>query len=200
MAKQKSLKEAHEQGFLELSNWADLMIQRIKMNYEVQRIWPLGKGGGGPYKDYHIINAARRGKYRSTGESFTKQNLYSRVLAGAGGNTVAVDFFFRYYLFFVDWGVGKGQTKNEVPENGIPKMKKRYADWQFTGDRQRRPVVMGEYPARLLGQGSGTGGALWLGVQKGKRGFCGVLRTGIKKNKRLLITSGRLFFFGRFRK
>lgn len=143
MAKQKSLKEAHEQGFLELSNWGKLMIQRIKMNYEVQRIWPLGKGGGGPYKDYHIINAARRGKYRSTGESFTKQNLYSKVLAGAGGNTVAVDFFFRYYLFFVDWGVGKGQTKNEVPENGMPKMKKRYADWQFTGDRQRRPVVMG---------------------------------------------------------
>ena len=143
MAKQKSLKEAHEQGYLELSNWGELMVQRIKMNYEVQRIWPLGRGGGGPYKDYHIVNAARRGKYRSTGESFTKQNLYSRVLAGAGGNTVAVDFFFRYYLFFVDWGVGKGQKISDVPEKGMPKMKKRYADWRFTGDRQRRPVVMG---------------------------------------------------------
>lgn len=143
MAKQKSLKEAHEQGCLELSNWGELMVKRIKMNYEVQRIWPLGKGGGGPYKDYHIVNAARRGKYRSTGESFTRQNLYSQVVAGAGGNTVAVDFFFRYYLFFVDWGVGKGQKLPDVPENGIPKMKKRYADWRFTGDRQRRPVVLG---------------------------------------------------------
>lgn len=143
MAKQKSLKQAHEQGYLELSNWGELMIQRIKMNYDVQRIWPLGKGGGGPYKDYHIVNAARRGKYRSTGDSFTKQNLYSKVVAGAGGNTVAVDFFFRYYLFFVDWGVGKGQKLPDVPENGMPKMKKRYADWRFTGDRQRRPVVLG---------------------------------------------------------
>lgn len=143
MAKQKSLKEAHEQGYLELSNWADLMIQRIRMNYDVQRIWPLGKGGGGPYKDYHIVNAARRGKYRSTGESISEKNLYPKVLAGAGGNTVAVDFFFRYYLFFVDWGVGKGQKLPDVPENGMPKMKKRYADWRFTGDRQRRPVVLG---------------------------------------------------------
>lgn len=143
MAKQKSLKQAHEQGYLELSNWAELMIQRIKMNFDVQRIWPLGAGGGGPYKDYHIVNAARNGKYRSTGEAFLKQNLYSKVLAGAGGNTVAVDFFFRYYLYFVDWGVGAGQTINEVPENGIPKMKKRYANWRYTGDRQRRPVVIG---------------------------------------------------------
>lgn len=143
MAKQKSLKQAHEQGYLELSHWGELMIQRIRMNFEVQRIWPLGAGGGGPYKNYHIVNAARKGKYQSKGEAFLSRNLYSKVLAGAGGNTVAVDFFFRYYLYFVDWGVGVGQKIPDVPENGMPKMKKRYANWQYTGDRQRRPVVMG---------------------------------------------------------
>lgn len=143
MAKQKSLKEAHEQGYLELSNWGELMVQRIKMNFDVQRIWPKGAEGGGPYEDYHIINAARKGKYKSTGEAFLGRNLYSKVLAGAGGNTVAIDFFFRYYLYFVDWGVGRGQKVSEVPKAGIPNMKKQYANWQFVGDRQRRPVVLG---------------------------------------------------------
>lgn len=143
MAKQTSLNQAHEQGYLELSNWGELMIQRIKMNFKVQRIWPEGTGGGGPYKNYHIVNTNRKGRYHSTGSSFLKQNLYSKVVAGAGGNTVAVDFFFRYYLLFVDWGVGKGQPKYDVPENGIPNMKKRYANWRYTGDRQRRPVVLG---------------------------------------------------------
>lgn len=143
MAKQKSLKEAHEQGYLDLSYWKELMIQRIKMNFEVQRIWPLGPGGGGPYRDFCIVNDARKGAYRSTGEAFTKQNLYAKVVAGAGGNTEAIDFFFRYYLLFVDWGVGAGQDKMEVPRKGTIQMTKRYADWRGIGDRQRRPVVQG---------------------------------------------------------
>ena len=143
MAKQKSLKQAHEEGYLELSNWADLMIQRIKMNYQVQRIWPQGTGGGGPYRNYHIVNAARSDLYRSTGESILRRNLYAKVLAGAGGNTIAVDFFFRYYLYFVDWGVGVQQKLADVPENGLPNMKRRYANWRYTGDRQKRPVVLG---------------------------------------------------------
>lgn len=54
---------------------------------------------------------------------------------------MAIYFFFRYYLFFVDWGVGVGQKVPNVPENGIPKMKRIYAEWRYTGDRQRRPVV-----------------------------------------------------------
>ena len=143
MAKQKSLKQAHEDGYLELSNWADLMIQRIKMNYQVQRIWPQGTGGGGPYRNYHIVNAARSERFRSTGQSIERRNLYPQVLAGAGGNTVAVDFFFRYYLYFVDWGVGVQQKLADVPENGLPNMKRRYANWRYTGDRQKRPVVLG---------------------------------------------------------
>ena len=142
MAKQKSLKEAHEQGYLELSNWGELMVQRIKMNYNVQKIY---KGGNtGPYRDYWIVNMARRGDYRSTGESFNK--IYSKVHAGAGGNTVAIDFFFRNYLYFVDWGVGKGQKIPEVPRKGSlgkGAMKHIYAHWNGVGDRQRRPVVFG---------------------------------------------------------
>lgn len=143
MAKQTSLQQAHEEGYLELSNWAQLMVQRIRMNFDVQKIWPKGAAGGGPYPGYWIINAARKGKYKSTGEAFMERNLYAKVVNGANGNTVAVDFFFRRYLLFVDWGVGAGQPKSEVPDTGIPNMKRRYAAWSQTGDRQRRPVILG---------------------------------------------------------
>lgn len=143
MARQISLQQAREDGYLELDNWAQLILQRIRMNFDIQKIWPKGSGGGGPYQDYWIVNAARSGRYKSTGNAFLAQNLYAKVLNGAGGNTVAVDFFFKKYLMFVDWGVGAGQSVDEVPDAGVPKMKNRYAPWSKTGDRQRRPVVMG---------------------------------------------------------
>lgn len=143
MAKQESLEQAHEQGYLELSKWADIMLKRIRMNFDIQHIWPRGSGGGGPYRDYWIINMAQKKENRSTGEAFAERNLYAKVVNGAGGNTVAVDFFFRRYLLFVDWGVGAGQPIEKVPEGGMPKMKKRYARWDKPGDRQRRPVVLG---------------------------------------------------------
>lgn len=142
MAKQTSLKQAHEQGYLELSNWAQLMLQRIRMNFEVQKIY-TGMAHTGPYKDFWIVNAARRGKYKSTGEAFMKQNLRAKVMNGAGGNTEVVSFFFRRYLYFVDWGVGAGQDTSQVPDTGTPNMKKRYNRWNGIGDRQRRPVVLG---------------------------------------------------------
>lgn len=143
MGKQKSLQQAHEEGYLELSNWAELMLQRIRMNFNIQKIWPQGSGGGGPYKDYWIINMARKGKYKSTGDAFLRQNLYAKVLNGAGGDTLAVDFFFKRYLLFVDWGVGINQPTSKVPDVGVPKMKRRYSPWTQVGDRQRRPVVLG---------------------------------------------------------
>lgn len=119
------------------------MVQRIRMNFEVQRIWPQGPGGGGPYPGYWIVNAMRKNKWKSTGEAFARQNLYAKAVAGAGGNTVAVDFFFRRYLLFVDWGVGAGMKKEQVDRTKLPNMRSRYAVWTQTGDRKRRPVVMG---------------------------------------------------------
>ena len=46
----------------------------------------------------------------------------------------------------MDWGVGRGQKIPEVPrkagaDRGM--MRRRYAEWRYTGDRQRRPVVQG---------------------------------------------------------
>jgi len=143
MSVQQTIEQAHKEGKLELKKWAEIMLKRIRMNFEVQHIWPEGIGYKGPYKDYWIVNMARKGKYKSTGEAFTEQNLRAKVINGAGGNTVAVDFFFRRYLLFVDWGVGAGQKISEVPDVGTPNMKKRYNKWEQAGDRQRRPVVMG---------------------------------------------------------
>ena len=60
------------------------MIQRIKMNFKVQHIWPLGAGGSGSYRNYHIVNAARKEKNQSKGEAFMDRNLYSKVVTGVG--------------------------------------------------------------------------------------------------------------------
>jgi hypothetical protein len=137
---QQNLEQAHEQGKLELDKWAANMIKRIRLNYPVQKIWTGDGTSEGPYKGFAYLNV---GYKSSTGESFKKENMYYKVLKGAGGNTVAVDFFFRRYLLFVDWGVGAGQKKEQVPEHGVPKMTKLYHTWDGYGDRQRRPVVLG---------------------------------------------------------
>lgn len=142
MAKQDSLKQAHEQGFLELSNWGEQMIKRIRMNFNVQRIFN-GSPTSGPYKNFWIVNEARKGRYHSTGSAFEDRNLYSTVHNGAGGNTDLIHFFFKHYLYFVDWGVGAGQDISEVPRESRINMKKRYKEWRYPGDRQRRPVIFG---------------------------------------------------------
>lgn len=146
MARQKTISQAHKEGKLELDKWAESMIKRIRMNFEVQRIYPKGFDGGGPYKDYAVINERRRksGQPHSTGDAY--RTIRKLVHEGAGGNTVAVDFFFKYYLLFVDWGVGRGMKAHDVNTSKKPKMNdnKPYRVWKRMGDRQRRPVVLGE--------------------------------------------------------
>lgn len=145
MAKQSTIKQAHEQGMLKLDKWAEEMIRRIRMNFDVQRIYPKGPDNGGPYKGYALINERRRmnGQPHSTGDAY--KTIRKIVHEGAGGNTVAVDFFFKYYLFFVDWGVGRGVKAYDVSQTKKPSLKSRspYAAWKWKGDRQRRPVVLG---------------------------------------------------------
>lgn len=147
---QQSIEQAHEQGYLELSKWAENIIKRIRMSYEVQHIWTGDGNSEGPYPGYIYVNAARHGAYKSTGASY--KGLHKFVINAAGGDTVAVDFFFKRYLLFVDWGVGAGQRKEAVPRKGGDiKMTSRYAKWDFTGDRQRRPVIFGGIRGGMFG-------------------------------------------------
>ena len=63
----------------------------------------------------------------------------------ANGNSFKIDYFFKYYLYFVDMGVGAGKSYNQV-NNGLPATNEaRYMPWNGTGDRQSRPALMMEF-------------------------------------------------------
>lgn len=130
---QKSLDEARKQKFLDLKKWALTTIQSIHRNYGTQKVWP--RGYPGPYIGYRNTPAAKR----STGESFSYRNFYAKVYNMAEGDTEKISFFFRYYLFFVDMGVGRGRKWRFEGEDA--KWNKLYEEWKGQGDRQQRPFL-----------------------------------------------------------
>lgn len=135
---------------MELTKWADNIINRMRMSYHVQKIHTGDGSVEGPYKNFVYVNNARHSNYHSTGDSWNTLDKF--VTNGANGDTVAVDFFFRRYLLFVDWGVGAKQKKEQVPrKGGTINMTSPYASWQYKGDRQRRPVVFGGIRGGMFG-------------------------------------------------
>lgn len=126
---QNTLEQAQEQKFLDLNKWADDTISRIKINYKTQNVWPMGFPG--PYQGY---NGKKDG---STGDSF--RQIYTRVFNSASGDTEKIYFFFNYYLYFVDMGVGRGRPWEYEFSNA--KYNKLYQQWRGRGDRQQRPFL-----------------------------------------------------------
>lgn len=126
---QKSLEQAQKQGFLDLNKWANDTVRRIQLNYWTQNIWPLGYPG--PYKDYRKKNTG------STGNSF--RHIYAKVYNSAKGDTTKISFFFKYYLYFVDMGVGRGRSWEFQYEDA--KYNKLFHKWDGEGDRQQRPFL-----------------------------------------------------------
>lgn len=146
MAKQKSIKQASSEKKLDLTYWAEGVVKRLRMNFETQNIFP--KGYPGPYP-----GASRKqtkdGKFQgSTGDAF--RSIYARVYNAAGGNTEKISFFFNYYLYFVDMGVGAGQPIEAVDRSEKAKYNRLYKNWSDTGDRQSRPAFAMEFRYQLF--------------------------------------------------
>lgn len=70
--------------------WADIVDERLIKEYLKQRIGGTGQG---------------------------QASISYSVSAGDGGGSAT--FFYNYYLMFVDMGVGKGQSIDQVQENKI---------------------------------------------------------------------------------
>ncbi len=142
---QKGIDQALEQGHLDLEYWAEHVMQRIKLNFRYQRVWPFGWPG--PYRGYANTKAAER----STGSAY--KNIYTKVYAAAGGDTNRIEFFFNEYLQYVDMGVGRGQDLSELKARGKYKDAKKpltlHARWNGMGDRQARPALMKELRHQL---------------------------------------------------
>lgn len=139
---QKGIKQAIEEERLDLTRWAENMKQRLEANFETQKVWP--RGFPGPYIGYRNTPGAKG----STGDAL--RTFYAKVYAGAGGDTEKISFFFRYYLYFVDMGVGAGQPIEDVDRSAKASWRTRYKDWAREGDRQSRPVLSMELRWQLL--------------------------------------------------
>ena len=73
-----------------------------------------------------------------------------KVYNAAGGNTEKISFFFNYYLYFVDMGVGGGQPIERVDRSDKAKYNKLYKHWDDRGDRQSRPAFAMEFRYQLF--------------------------------------------------
>lgn len=130
---QKSISQAVKENRLDLTEWAENMLQRIRFNFIKQYVWPYGEPG--PYVGYKNKPKSKK----STGAGL--KSLYAAVYAGANGDTEKISFFFNYYLYFVDMGVGAGQTIHEVDRSANARYNRRYKKWKGEGDRQSRPII-----------------------------------------------------------
>lgn len=141
MAEQKSISQAVKDEFLDLTRWANNMIRQLQSNFETQHVWPGGFPG--PYIGYRNTPAAKR----STGKGYRR--MYAKVFNGAGGDTRKISFFFNYYLYFVDMGVGAGQPIEDVERSKDARFNQLYQIWKEQGDRQSRPIIAMEVRHQL---------------------------------------------------
>jgi hypothetical protein len=135
--------KAADRGVLDLTVWAENMKKRLEKNFGTQNIWPLGNPG--PYIGYRNTRSAKRHK---SGQSL--QKFYAQVYAGAGGDTEKISFFFNYYLYFVDMGVGAGQHLRDVDDSAPARYNKLYKTWAGMGDRQSRPALTMEFRWQMI--------------------------------------------------
>lgn len=141
MPQQRNISEAVNKKFLDLTKWANNMITQLRRNYETQNVWPGGHPG--PYIGYRNTPGAKG----STGDSY--RTMWAKVYAGANGDTEKVSFFFNYYLYFVDMGVGAGQPIEDVDNEEDAHWGRLYKKWKGQGDRQSRPILAMELRHQL---------------------------------------------------
>lgn len=139
---QKGTDKAAKEKRLDLTLWAENMKKRLEANFETQRVWP--RGYPGPYIGYRNTPAAKN----STGVGL--HSFYSKLWAGANGDTEKISFFFKYYLYFVDMGVGAGQPIEDVDRSADANWRRTYKNWDGEGDRQSRPMLSMELRWQLL--------------------------------------------------
>lgn len=138
---QQGITQAVRDDKLDLTRWAENMVKHLQNNFETQNIWP--RGNPGPYIGYRNTPAARQ----NTGDGIN--SIYAALWAGANGDTDKISFFFNYYLYFVDMGVGAGQPIGDVNRSADARWGQLYHSWKGEGDRQSRPMIAMELRHQL---------------------------------------------------
>ena len=119
-------------------------LAAIFKNFKTQGIFPYEA-----YPGYLEKNSqARNGSWRSTGAGF--DSFYFQLNHALQGHDVSVreatlEFFFDYYLKFVDMGVGRGRPINRVNRTLAADRDMRYMEWNAQRGSTQRPAIMMEF-------------------------------------------------------
>lgn len=113
-------------------------LEALQRNFKIQKIFPYEV-----YPGYLAKNAkARLGSWKSTGAAL--DSFYFQVKDAMIDNA-RIDFFYNYYMNFVDIGVGAGRPGESVKRSAPYHHMSRYTNWNPKAGKTHRPAVSSEF-------------------------------------------------------
>lgn len=113
-------------------------IESLKKNFKTQAIFPFEV-----YPGYKAKNAkAKPGSWKSTGAAY--DSFYFQV-KDASETDARMDFFYNYYLNYVDMGVGAGRKAGDVERNNTASVDLKYYNWNAQQRKTHRPAISMEF-------------------------------------------------------
>jgi len=114
-------------------------LENLYRNFKVQGIFPYEVYPGYAQKNLR----AKPGSWKSTGAAM--DSFYFQVKDAMIDNA-RIDFFYNYYLNFVDLGVGAGRSASDVTRSSPATFKSRYTtNWNPKAGKTHRPAISSEF-------------------------------------------------------
>lgn len=151
-------------------------VGHIEKAFEKQMVYPYGEVYPGWFAENARRAAQQTGAWYSTGDAAKSFYWQMRYYDGIDDfpSEVVLDFFFNYYISFVDYGVGQGRPLNKVQRGEAAVRGQRYVDeWKPKLGKTHRPIFRKEM--RLLKRR----GASWLTTWSGRL-FMGYVFRGME--------------------
>lgn len=121
-----------------LNLFASDTIEALRKNFNTQAIFPFEV-----YPGYKAKNSkAKKGSWKSTGAAY--DSFYFQVKDATETN-VRMDFFYNYYLNYVDMGVGAGRKAGDVERDNTASVDLRYTKWNPKQGKTHRPAISMEF-------------------------------------------------------
>ncbi|MBR1377964.1 MAG: hypothetical protein IJ557_02415 [Bacteroidaceae bacterium] len=123
--------------------------KHVEQAFAVQKVYPFGE----VYPGWFAKNDRRAGTgaWHSTGDAARNFHWQMRYTNGRDGfpSEVHMEYFFNYYISFVDYGVGKNRPLHKVQRATDAVRSQRYVDkWVPSEGKTHRPIFRKEM--RLL--------------------------------------------------
>lgn len=120
-------------------------MEHIQHGFDVQKVFPIGE----VYPGWFNKNASRIGDkaWKSTGEAAQTMRWQTHFVSGKGDfpSEIHLLYFFRNYIGFVDYGVGKGRPLDKVQHSKEARRNERYIDaWTPKSGKTHRPIFRKE--------------------------------------------------------